>query len=69
MIDHLAGVWGYCPTCERWRYSDEWRRSERPACPECGSFPSLLERRQGERTWLELKLEVAVGPVGNRHFL
>jgi hypothetical protein len=69
VIDHLAGIWGYCSGCERWRYSTAWHAAAAPACPECGTAPALLERRQGERTWIELQLEVAVGPVGNRRFL
>jgi hypothetical protein len=69
VIDHLAGIWGYCPSCERWRHSAAWAEAGDPACPVCGNAPSLIERRSGDHTVLDLQLEVAVGPVGNRHFL
>lgn len=71
MIDHLAGIWGYCGTCERWRHSTRWtpEESQEPRCPECGTPPALIERREGDHTVLDLALEVAVGPVGNRRFL
>ena len=69
MIDHLSGVWGFCASCERWRCPTTWATPSGPACPMCGATPSLLEHHEGDHTTLDLALEVAVGPPGQRTFL
>jgi hypothetical protein len=69
MIDHLAGTWGFCASCERWRCPDTWDTQAGPACPVCASPPALIERRDGDHTVLDLALEVAIGPAGRRRFL
>lgn len=33
--------WGYCASCERWRYAD-W--NDPPSCPVCSEAPDPLEQ-------------------------
>ena len=61
--DEDSALWGFCPTCDLWRFSTEWTGagSDEAACPVCGSAPSALEVLDDGVARVHLMLELPPG--------
>jgi hypothetical protein len=59
----VSALWGFCPSCELWRYSTEWLAagSDEPACPVCRSAPTALEVLDNGVARVHLILELPPG--------
>lgn len=61
--DDESALWGFCASCELWRFSAQWTRAGvgEPACPVCGSPPSALEVLDDGVARIHLVLELPPG--------
>lgn len=62
--DEPSALWGFCPTCELWRFSTQWigtGSNAAASCPVCGSGPSALEVLEGGVARVHLMLELPPG--------
>lgn len=54
-------LWGYCPGCQLWIYSNGWHEREHPSCPRCQSSPDLLEILADDYFTVSVMIEVPAG--------
>ena len=61
--DDDGALWGFCASCELWRFSSQWTPAgaDGPACPVCGSPPSALEVLEDGVARVDLMLELPPG--------
>ncbi|MEX0953573.1 MAG: hypothetical protein WDZ26_07065 [Nitriliruptoraceae bacterium] len=67
--DDDVGLWGYCPSCERWWLSAAWGAVDTPdaaanvvaRCPACDTVSFPIEVRVDGITRLRLELDLPPG--------